>query len=164
LKVLVINGTYHLDPASLQYLRDYLYYTRVFEKKNDGTVVEKASMKYACVPFYSTMLRNRYFIISTRHGSHKCLEKGDEVNVYNVTHHQFNVKVVYCHDECDFILFESKVKLGDFMLDAGSINAGQQYAILVCFGSAYIKLCGVRTHSTFYWTFGCISIDGPFCD
>lgn len=102
-------------------------------KDNNGSIIENEDIKYACVPFYTTMIPGRYFVISTRHGAHQCLEEGDEIKLYNSRHEPFKVKVVLCNDDRDFIIFESDVKLCDHEPIPGPVIGGRRYVMLVCF-------------------------------
>lgn len=95
--------------------------------------MEDMDIKYSCCPFYTTLFPGRYFVVSTRHGAHECLEEGDEVNVYNAAHYPFKVKVIFYNDQKDFILFESDVKLCDNLPIVGPIYGGRHYVMLVCF-------------------------------
>uniref|UniRef100_A0A1I7UQP3 Trypsin-like peptidase domain-containing protein n=1 Tax=Caenorhabditis tropicalis TaxID=1561998 RepID=A0A1I7UQP3_9PELO len=122
---------------NLMKFEQYLFYTRVFVKSN-GLIEEDVSLKYACVPFYTSMFPRRYFVISTRHGSHECLEIGDEIKIYNQAHESYDVKVVYSNDVSDFIVFESGTKLCERAPIPGPINRGSRYAML---GFAEMKQC-----------------------
>lgn len=121
-----------LDSNNFKKYERYLFYTRILLKKN-GSIIEDKDIKYACVPFYTTLIPHRYFVISTRHGSHQCLEEGEEIKVYNSDHVPFKVKVIFYDDDHDFTVFESDVKLCDNMPIPGPIYGGCRYVMLVCF-------------------------------
>ncbi|CAI4225709.1 unnamed protein product [Auanema sp. JU1783] len=117
------------DSSKFKSYSRYLFYTRILLKDN-GSIIEDDRMQYPCVPFQTTFLPKRYFVISTRHGSHSCLEEGDEIKVYNPEHKPFVVKVVYYEDDRDFIVFDSDVKLCDNMPFLGPVVGGTYYTLL----------------------------------
>lgn len=123
----------NLDSKEFDYYAPFLFYTRILKKDENGAIVEEEELKYPCAPFYTTLFPSRYFVISSRHGPHKCLDKGDLINVYNSKHQPFEVKVVFFDDDRDFIIFESPVKLCFPMPIPGSIKGGCRYVMLVGF-------------------------------
>ena len=118
---------------SSKYLTRYMFYTRILCKDDDGTIVEDEKSRYPCASFRSRMLSGDCFFISTCQGPHKCLEEGDKVNIFNTAHESFAVKVVFCNDESDFVLFESPEKLSEHGPHVGQPFEGQNFVMLVGF-------------------------------
>uniref|UniRef100_A0AC34R855 Uncharacterized protein n=1 Tax=Panagrolaimus sp. JU765 TaxID=591449 RepID=A0AC34R855_9BILA len=108
----------------------FAFYTKVFMKNDDGKIIENEAIKNSCAPFSTYQHGSRYFIVSTRHGSHKCLKKGDKVFVYNVDHKKFEVEVIVVDKEMDFIVFESSTRLCEKMPVVSSLYAGLSYALI----------------------------------
>jgi hypothetical protein len=123
-----VSGSEDVDSESFS---KYLFYAKVLAKK-DGKIVKSSEIKYACFPLNSTMLPNRYFVVSTRHGPHECLDIGDKIYVYDKDGNKFKVEVVFYHNEQDFIVFESATKICRHVPVVGPAVGGRKYVMLVC--------------------------------
>lgn len=78
------------------------------------------------------MFLQRHFVISTRHGPQRELEKGDRVNVYGQDGHQFSATVIFYDDGQDFVLMETSTK-PEYLPQAGPLTGGQDYILLVSY-------------------------------